>query len=199
MTKKHPKHQADNIRPEKPVGENDPAYESTVDTKNTVADSENTVDADTDAAAVTEEPTDKAAEWQDRYLRLAAEFDNSRKRTLREKMELMRTAGESLLKDLLPVVDDFERGLIAIDKSGDIESIKTGMNLIYGKLLDFLSNSGVSEIKALGEHFNADLHEAVTKIPALSEDQKGKVIDIIQKGYVLHEKIIRYPKVVVGE
>lgn len=139
------------------------------------------------------------AEMQDKYLRLAAEFDNYRKRTLREKSELIQTAGESLLKDILPVMDDFERGLDLIDKSNDMKAIKTGIGLIYTKLKDFLESNGVREIKAVNESFDADRHEAVTNIPAPSEDMAGKVIDVIQKGYTLHDKIIRYPKVVVGE
>jgi molecular chaperone GrpE len=139
------------------------------------------------------------AEMQDKYLRLAAEFDNYRKRTLREKSELIQTAGESLLKDILPVMDDFERGLDVIDKSNDMKAIKTGIGLIYTKLKDFMESNGVREIKAINESFDADRHEAVTNIPAPSEDMAGKVTDVIQKGYTLHDKIIRYPKVVVGE
>ncbi|MDR0714711.1 MAG: nucleotide exchange factor GrpE [Bacteroidales bacterium] len=200
MTKKRPKYQDDEIQPEKPVEKNEHTTESTENNKTAAENAENAENAtDANSAPTTEEPAAGVAELQEKYLRLAAEFDNFRKRTLREKMELMHTAGEALLKNLLPVVDDFERGLTAIDKSDDIESIKTGMSLIYNKLLDFLSSSGVVEIKASGETFDADRHEAVTKIPAPSEDRKGKIIDVIQKGYVLHEKIIRYPKVVVGE
>ncbi len=141
----------------------------------------------------------KLAEAQDKYLRLAAEFDNYRKRTLREKTELIQTAGESLLKDILPVVDDFDRGLEMISKSDDIKSVGKGMELIYAKLKDFLATNGVKEIKAMNEPFDADWHEAVTNIPAPSEDLKGKIVDVIQKGYTLNDKIIRYPKVVVGE
>ena len=136
---------------------------------------------------------------QDRYLRLSAEFDNYRKRTLREKTELIQTAGESLLKNILPVVDDFERGLDIVHKATDIEAVEEGMKLIYDKLIDFLSASGVKEIKAMNESFDAEWHEAVTNIPAPSEKMKGKVVDVIQKGYVLHDKVMRYPKVVVGE
>lgn len=139
------------------------------------------------------------AEARDKYLRLSAEFDNYRKRTLREKTELIQTAGESVLKDLLGLMDDFERGLDAVEKATDTESVKTGMVLIYNKLKDFMSNNGVKEIEAMDQPFDADRHEAVTNIPAPSEKQKGMVMDVIQKGYTLHDKIIRYPKVVVGE
>jgi len=138
-------------------------------------------------------------ESRDKYLRLAAEFDNYRRRTLREKTELIQTAGESLLIDILPVVDDFERGLEQAAKAEDMDAVRTGMGLIYTKLRDFLTNQGVKEIEAIHEPFDTDWHEAVTNIPAPSDDMKGKIVDVIQKGYKLHDKVIRYPKVVVGE
>lgn len=152
-----------------------------------------------DPDAETEALQKELAELKDKYLRLSAEFDNYRKRTLREKMELIQTAAESVLKDILPVMDDFERGLDMIGKSNDTESVKTGMELIYIKLKDFLNSNGVKEIAALNEPFDPDRHEAVTNIPAPSDDMKGKIADVIMKGYVLNGKIIRYPKVVVGE
>ena len=136
---------------------------------------------------------------QDKFLRLAAEFDNYRKRTLREKTELIQTAGESLLKDILPFVDDFERGLEVATHAADMDAVRTGMEIIYSKLKDFLTNHGVKEIKAMNEPFDADWHDAVTNIPAPSDDLKGKIVDVIQKGYTLNDKVMRYPKVVVGE
>jgi len=139
------------------------------------------------------------SESRDKYLRLAAEFDNYRKRTLREKAELIQTAGESLLKDILPVIDDFERGLEQASQADDMEAVRTGMGLIYNKLKDFLASNGIKEIEAINESFDTDWHEAVINIPAPSDDMKGKIVDVIQKGYKLHEKVIRYPKVVVGE
>jgi molecular chaperone GrpE len=138
-------------------------------------------------------------ELQDKYLRLVAEFDNYRKRTIREKAELIQTAGESLLKDILPLVDDFERGLDAAAQAEDMDAVRSGMDIIYNKLIEFLSNHGVKEIEAMNELFNTDWHDAVTNIPAPSDDMKGKIVDVIQKGYTLNDKIIRYPKVVVGE
>ena len=138
-------------------------------------------------------------ESQNKYLRLAAEFDNYRKRTLREKMELIQNAGESLLKDILPLVDDFERGIEAASKAEDMEAVQTGMALIYNKLKDFLVNNGVKEINAINESFDTDWHEAVTNIPAPSDDMKGKIVDVIQKGYTMNDKVMRYSKVVVGE
>lgn len=142
---------------------------------------------------------EKTQELHDKYLRLSAEFDNYRKRTLKEKAELIKTASEDLMIKIIPFVDDIERGLNAINSTQDLEAIKTGMELIYGRFKDFLQLNGVKEIEALNQEFNTDFHEAVTKIPATEEGQKGKVLDVIEKGYLLHDKVIRYPKVVVGE
>lgn len=138
-------------------------------------------------------------ELRDKYLRLAAEFDNYRKRTVREKMELIQNAGESLLKDLLPLVDDFERGIEHASEAEDMDAIRTGMALIYNKLQDFLVNHGVKEISAINEPFNTDWHEALTNISVPLEEMKGKIVDVIQKGYTLNDKVMRYAKVVVGE
>jgi molecular chaperone GrpE len=149
--------------------------------------------------SVEEELTEKLAEMQDKYLRLSAEFDNFRKRTLKEKMEITKTAGESIIISILPVIDDFERALKSMDQSDDSDSIKAGIILIYNKLSDFLKQNGVKEIESLDQDFDADLHEAITKIPAPDDSSKGKVVDVIQKGYTLYDKVIRYPKVVIGE
>ena len=136
---------------------------------------------------------------QDKYLRLLAEFDNYRKRTLREKADLIQSAGESLLKGILPVIDDFERGMEQASKAEDMEAVRTGMALIYNKMKDFLTNNGVKEINAVNESFDTDWHEAITEIAAPSDDMKGKIVDVIQKGYTLNNKVIRYSKVVVGK
>lgn len=146
-----------------------------------------------------EELSQKTGELQDKYVRLSAEFDNYRKRTLKEKSELIRTANEDLLKDILPVVDDFERGIDIIDKSQDLDALRTGIHLIYSKFSDFLKQEGLKEIEAKNQPFNLEFHEALTKIPAPSEELKGSVVDVIEKGYTLNEKVIRYAKVVVGE
>lgn len=149
--------------------------------------------------AAEEELTAKLAEMQDRYLRLSAEFDNYRKRNLREKIEMTKSAGESVILKIIPVIDDFDRALLAMADTNDVNAVKAGIELIYSKFSDFLKQSGVMEIESLKQEFNSDLHEAVTKIPAPDESLKGKVIDVIQKGYSLNDKIIRFPKVVVGE
>ncbi len=141
----------------------------------------------------------KLAELQDKYLRLSAEFDNYRKRTLKERIELTKSAGENILFNLLPVMDDFDRAIGLIETTSDSKAMQEGVQLIYAKMKDFLKQNGVKEIEALDKEFDTDLHEAVTKIPAAEKKKKGKVVDVIQKGYYLNDKIIRYAKVVVGE
>ena len=135
----------------------------------------------------------------DKYLRLSAEFDNYRKRTLRERMELTKTAAESVMLSILPVADDFERAMHSIGQGMDFEATKEGIALIYNKFKDFNLQNGITEIDAIGQDFNTDLHEALTKIPAPSPELKGKIVDVIQKGYYLNDKVIRFAKVVVGE
>ena len=138
-------------------------------------------------------------EMNDKHMRLVAEYDNFRKRTLREKMELSKNAGENLLVNLLPVMDDFDRALQHIDSANDLEAVKEGIKLIYNKFQEYLKQQGVTEMETEGREFDSEEHEAVTKIPAPEEDQQGKIIDCVQKGYKLNDKVIRYPKVVVGE
>ena len=147
------------------------------------------------------EPTaeEKLAELQDRYLRLTAEYDNFRKRTLKEKIELQKNANVELLSALLPVADDFDRALQSVDEAKSIEAVKEGLKLISAKFQAFLSQQGVKEIEAKNEEFDTDLHEAVTQIPAPDKKLKGKVLDVIQKGYFLNDKVLRYSKVVIGE
>ncbi|MBN1131678.1 MAG: nucleotide exchange factor GrpE [Bacteroidales bacterium] len=142
---------------------------------------------------------EKLAELQDKYLRLSAEFDNYRKRTLKERIELIKTSNEELLSKILPVMDDFERAIQLIDEAKDIEAVKQGIHLIYGKFTSFLMQEGVKEIDALHTEFDTDIHEAITKIPAPEQNLKGKVVDVVQKGYYLNDKVMRFPKVVVGE
>lgn len=135
----------------------------------------------------------------DKYLRLSAEFDNYRKRTLKEKAELTKSAGKQILEKILPVMDNFERALQSMETATDVPALREGVQLIYTTFRDFLSQHGVKEIECVNTDFNPDLQEAVTKIPAPSEEMKGKVVDCIQKGYTLYDKVIRFPKVVVGE
>ncbi len=135
----------------------------------------------------------------DKYLRLSAEFDNYRKRTLKEKMELTKSAGEQILVNILPVMDNFERAMKSVEDAKDIEAVKEGIMHIYKNFAEFLKQNGVAEIDSSNAVFDTDLHEALTKIPAPSEELKGKVVDCIEKGYKLNDKVIRYAKVVVGE
>ena len=138
-------------------------------------------------------------EQKDKYLRLSAEFDNYRKRTLREKSDILKYGSEEVLKDLLPVVDDLDRALKAIETATDINAVKDGLTLIVTKFNEFLKSKGVKEIDAVGQELNTDLHEAITKFPVQDEAQKGKIVDVVQKGYMLNDKVMRFSKVVVGE
>jgi len=142
---------------------------------------------------------EKLAEMQDRYLRLSAEFDNFRKRTLREKMDLVKYGTEDILLRIIPVMDDFERALANMENAADCSAIKSGIDLIYGKFTDFLKQNGIREIESLNTAFNVDLHDAVANTPVEDESMKGKIVEVVKKGYYLQDKIIRHAKVVVGE
>jgi molecular chaperone GrpE len=146
-----------------------------------------------------EELGNKLAEINDRHLRLQAEFDNFRKRTLKEKAELIKSGGESVLTNILPIIDDFDRALSTMTDVSEEDPAKIGFMLIFNKFKDFLRINQVTEIDAIGQEFNVDQHDAITKIPAPSEDLKGKVVDVVQKGYLLNGKVIRYSKVVIGD
>ncbi len=142
---------------------------------------------------------EKFVELTDKHLRLQAEFDNYRKRTIREKAEIIKAGGENVLTGILPVIDDFERAVQALKDISDDDPGKSGTLLIYNKFKDFLKQNNVSEIEALSLEFDVEYHEAVTKVPAPEDKLKGRIIDVIQKGYLLNGKVIRYAKVVVGE
>jgi len=146
-----------------------------------------------------EELGEKLSELSDKHIRLQAEFDNFRKRTIKEKADLIKSGGESVLINILPIIDDFERAIESLEDVADDDAGKQGTLLIYNKFLDFLKLSNVKEIDALNQKFDVDHHEAVTKIPAPEDGLKGKVVDVIQKGYQLNDKVIRFAKVVVGE
>lgn len=139
-----------------------------------------------------------AVDWQDKYMRLSAEFDNYRKRTLKEKADLIVSGGEDVIKSFLVVLDDMDRAIAAMEKSTDVDSIKTGVELIHQKFGEAMKSKGLEEIEAMGQALDTDLHEAVAKFAA-GEDKKGKIIDVVQKGYMLKDKVVRYAKVVVGE
>ena len=141
----------------------------------------------------------KYNELNDSHLRLMAEFDNYRKRTLREKADLIKNGGEAALKNLLPVVDDFERALQNIRNSDDVEAVKEGVELIYSKFMAYLAQQGVKAIEAVGQPFDTEMFEAVATIPAPEPVMKGKILDCVQTGYTLNDRVLRHAKVVVGE
>ena len=145
-----------------------------------------------------ESPKVEEIDWRDKCLRLQAEFDNFRKRTLREKMALIESGGSDVWKAVLPVLDDMERAIAASEKSEDIAALREGEKLIYNKFVDIMRQKGVVEIEALDTEFNPDLHEAVARFAA-GKEKSGKVIDVVQRGYKQGEQVLRYTKVVVGE
>lgn len=147
------------------------------------------------------EPTaeDKIAELNDKYIRLYSEFDNYRRRTTKERAELIKSAGKDIIQDLLAVVDDFDRTLDAMDKTEDVKAFTEGVKLVQHKFMNVLQKQGLEHFETKGEVFDPELHEAITKIPAPTEDLQGKVVDVIEKGYMLNDKVLRYAKVVVGE
>ncbi len=144
------------------------------------------------------EAKDDLAKTKDSYLRLMAEFDNYRRRTSQEKLDMVATAAEDTIKGLLPVLDDCERAMKALADSEDSPVAKEGTELIYNKLMSYLKSKGLSVIEAMGEDFDTDVHEAVAQLPVPEEDRKGKVFDVVQTGYKLNGKVIRFAKVVVG-
>lgn len=186
---------------------NDKDFEKSIENEDVLADNlaedmpneplaENNQAESAGSADITAE--EELAQLKDSYLRLMAEYDNYRKRTIKEKAELIKNGGEKVLVGLLPVLDDFQRALETIGKATDLEAVKEGVELIAQKFLAYLQQNGVKAIEAIGEPFDADLHEAVATIPVRDEEQKGKVIDDIQTGYTLNDKVIRHAKVVVA-
>ena len=177
--------------------------ETQTEAQNAEVESQN---AEEEQPAKEETPEDKIAalqaeleKSQKEYLFLMAEFDNYRKRTVKEKAELIKNGGEKAMLGLIPVIDDFERAIDAIDKSSDVEGLKEGVDLIYNKFMKYLESQQVKPMESTGTDFDADIYEAVTTFPAPDESMKGKVIDTVQKGYTINEKVLRHAKVVVGQ
>lgn len=140
----------------------------------------------------------EASEWNNKYLRLYAEFDNFKRRTSKERLELLQMAGKDVIVDMLTVLDDFERAQKSMETATDIEAVKEGVKLIHHKLKNLLTSKGLKEMNAVGTEFDADIHEGITNIPAPTDDLKGKVIDELEKGYYLNDKVIRFAKVIIG-
>lgn len=138
-------------------------------------------------------------EQKEKYLRLSADFDNYRKRTMKEKIELTKQAGEEIFARILPVLDNLERAMKAVEEAKDLEAVKEGMHLIYNMFNEYLGQQGVKEIEAMHQEFDTDVHDAVTKIPAPDKKLQGKVVEVIERGYFLNDKVLRYAKVVIGE
>ena len=153
---------------------------------------------ETDEISESEKLQAEVNEARDKYVRLYAEFDNFKRRTTKERIDLFQSAGKDILAELIPVIDDFERALKSMETATDITAVKEGVNLVHNKFKNILQQKGLKEMQSKGEPFNADLHEAITSTPAPSADLKGKVVDELEKGYFLNDKVIRFAKVVVG-
>lgn len=185
----------DNKKAEKPVEE--PQVEQQL---NDEQPQEQATPQDEAQPEVTVEQLQQQLEAQQKeYLLLMAEFDNFRRRTLKEKQDIIKNAAEKAMVDLLPVVDDFERALDAMSKSGDVQALAEGVQLIYSKMVKYLEQQGVKPIESTGKDFDADLFEAITTFPAPDESMRGKVVDTTTKGYMINDKVLRHAKVVVGQ
>ena len=182
------------------ANQTDSTAENQIDNEN-----DSTTDVEIEVAVEEEEVVqeisweEKYMEMNDRYMRLYAEFDNFRRRTQKEKVELMGPASSGVVKDLIPVVDDFERAITYNETAQEIDSVKEGFGLIYSKYKLILESKGLKPMNAKGQPFDSELHEAIANIPAPSDDLKGKIIDDVEKGYLLNEKVVRFAKVVVGQ
>jgi len=190
------------VKEEETIQGEDPEAEA----EEVVAEAEETAEAEVaeesaeqKLAREAEELKAQVEKGKNEYMFLMAEFDNFRKRTLREKSELVKNAGEGVFKGLLPIVDDFERALKASEGSDDAQGIREGMELIYKKLRKFMEQNGVKEMDPEDKEFDADRHEAITAVPVADEAQKGKIIDTVEKGYTINGKVLRHAKVVVGK
>lgn len=192
MENKHPEEHLDN---KNITDELESVNEARKHAKNVPIDSEST---DNDAVSPEDSLKQELAEANDKYVRLYAEFDNYKRRSSKERIEFIQSAGKDVITDLLPIIDDFDRALKAAENTDNIDSVKEGILLISQKLKKSLELKGLKAMESIHQPFDADLHEAVTKIPAPSDDLKGKVVDELEKGYFLNDKVLRYAKVVVG-
>ena len=169
------------------------------DSEEKVIDIEDPQSQETQETDPLQEAEQKITELEDKYLRLNAEFDNYRKRVVKEKTELILNGGEKVLTDLLPVIDDLERARANVVKATEVEAVKEGILLIMEKFMTYLQKEGVTAIEAVGKDFNTDYHEAIAMVPGQPEEMKGKVIDCVQTGYMLNDKVIRHSKVAIAE
>ena len=198
------KEQIENSEQEKPAKDQTKHDESQLENQDSESN-ENQEDIEADSIEesinqpIEESWEDKYQEMHDKYIRLHAEFDNFRKRTNKERIDLVATAGAGVLKDLIPVLDDFERAIALNETASELDSVKEGFLLIYNKYKGILESKGLKPMLSKGEVFDSELHEAIANIPAESEEMKGKIIDDVEKGYTLHDKVVRFAKVVVGQ
>ena len=198
MKKEH----SENSEQEKQAVNHSENTDSTVENSDTIENQDETATEnteETDSQTIEESWEEKFLEMQDRFVRLHAEFDNFRKRTNKERVDTIATANAGILKDLIPVLDDFERAIASNETATEIQSVKEGFGLIYNKYKGILESKGLKPMHSKGEVFDSELHEAIANIPAESEEMKGKIIDDVEKGYTLHEKVVRFAKVVVGQ
>lgn len=187
---------SDSSQSEEHASGKDPVSDTSEQTKNNDSGEKGKAENESDALTELQKKYDTL---NDKYLRMYSEFENFRRRTAKEKLDLMKSAGSDIVSEILPVIDDFERAIESNEKSEDHEALKEGFKLIHNKLLHILKNQGLKPMDSLNETFDTEYHEAITKIPAPEKDKKGKVIDVAEKGYFFNDKIIRYAKVVVGE
>ena len=183
---------------EEAVVENQAAEETKENNSTENTENEATVNEAAEELSAEDKLKQEVAELNDKYLRLFAEFDNFKRRTQKERVELLQTAGKDVVVSLLPVLDDFERALKATENTTEVAPVREGIVLVQTKLKSILNQKGLKEIESINTEFNTDLHEAITQIPAPTEEQKGKVIDELEKGYTLNDKVVRFAKVVVG-
>ena len=184
---------------EDPIIENNQSDQEVAEVQNEATETTETAPAEPVVELSAEEKLkEENSNLNDKYLRLFAEFDNYKRRTQKERVELLQTAGKDVVVAMLPVLDDFERALKATENATEVSAIREGVMLVQTKLKSILGQKGLKEVESLHTAFDTDLHEAITKIPAPSEDLKGKVVDELEKGYTLNDKVIRFAKVVVG-
>ncbi len=194
MSKKNNIHNEDESLTKDPQG-----YQSETDENSTESDQLDN-EQSTEIRSVEEQLQDQVAAEKDKFMRLFAEFENYKKRTTKERIELFKTASQDVIISMLPIIDDFERAIIHMENDQEAEELKKGVVLIYNKLKNTLEQKGLTKIEVnQGDTFNADVHEAITQIAAPSADLKGKIIDVVERGYKLGEKVIRFPKVVIGQ
>lgn len=196
--KKHEKEVMNENNEEKPGIEEVEQSAADLTNENVATDSENTEDTTQNELSAEDKLKADLTEANNKYLRLYAEFDNYKRRTHKERLELLQTAGKDVIVNLLPVIDDFDRAMKSIETATDITAVKEGVVLIQNKLKGILTQQGLKEMESVGNVFDADIQEAITNIPAPSEDLKGKVVDEVEKGYYLNDKVIRFAKVIVG-